>query len=139
MHNATVITTGSANQWPNTPCIRLWIDVTFRGLEHSYKITLSKWLQMDVLCQHNAHLFNAWMFFIFFMEDNVIFKGKFSLSLHLFFLNLNQPPDLQNYVPTNVPIFMNPRKLGPSKMNDFTVSFVIFLFFNIYLYMCQMP
>ena len=36
MHNATAITTGSANQRPNTPCIRLWIDVTFRGLEHSY-------------------------------------------------------------------------------------------------------
>ena len=36
MHNATVITTGSANQRPNTPCIRLWIDVTFRGLEDSY-------------------------------------------------------------------------------------------------------
>ena len=30
------ITTGSANQRPNTPCIRLWIDVTFRGLEDSY-------------------------------------------------------------------------------------------------------
>ena len=27
----------SANQRPNTPCIRLWIDVTFRGLEDSYK------------------------------------------------------------------------------------------------------
>ena len=36
MHNATAITTGSANQRPNTPCIRLWIDVTFRGLENSY-------------------------------------------------------------------------------------------------------
>ena len=36
-HNATAITTGSANQRPNTPCIRLWIDVTFRGLENSYK------------------------------------------------------------------------------------------------------
>ena len=28
--------TGSANQRPNTPCIRLWIDVTCRGLENSY-------------------------------------------------------------------------------------------------------
>ena len=36
MHNATAITTGTANQRPNTPCIRLWIDVTFRGLEDSY-------------------------------------------------------------------------------------------------------
>ena len=36
MHNATAITTGSANQRSNTPCIRLWIDVTFRGLEDSY-------------------------------------------------------------------------------------------------------
>ena len=36
VHNATAITTGSANQRPNTPCIRLWIDVTFRGLEDSY-------------------------------------------------------------------------------------------------------
>ena len=39
MHNATAITTGSANQRPNTPCIRPWIDVTFRGLEDSYTIT----------------------------------------------------------------------------------------------------
>ena len=38
MHNATAITTGSANQRPNTPCIRLWIDVTFRGLEDSYYV-----------------------------------------------------------------------------------------------------
>ena len=38
MHNATAITTGSANQRPNTPCIRLWIDVTFRGLEDSYML-----------------------------------------------------------------------------------------------------
>ena len=37
MPNAMAITTGSANQWPNTLCIRLWIDVTFRGLEDSYK------------------------------------------------------------------------------------------------------
>ena len=36
MHNATAITTGSANQRPNTPCIRLLIDVIFRGLEDSY-------------------------------------------------------------------------------------------------------
>ena len=41
MHNATAITTGSANQRPNTPCIRLWIDVTFRGLEHSYLIKIN--------------------------------------------------------------------------------------------------
>ena len=26
MHNATAITTGSANQRPNTPCIRMWIE-----------------------------------------------------------------------------------------------------------------
>ena len=39
MHNATAITTGSANQRPNTPCIRLWIDVTFRGLEDSYTLS----------------------------------------------------------------------------------------------------
>ena len=36
MHNTTAITIGSVNQRPNTPCIRLWIDVTFRGLEDSY-------------------------------------------------------------------------------------------------------
>ena len=36
MHNATAITTGSANQWPNAPCIRLWIDLTFRGLGDYY-------------------------------------------------------------------------------------------------------
>ena len=40
MHNATAITTGSANQRPNTPCIRLWIDVTFRGLEDSYMVVI---------------------------------------------------------------------------------------------------
>ena len=27
----------------------------------------------------------------------------------------------RNYIPTNVLIFMNPRKLGPTKINDFTV------------------
>ena len=32
MHNATAITTGTANQRPNTP----WIDGIFRGLENSY-------------------------------------------------------------------------------------------------------
>ena len=41
MHNATAITTGSANQRPNTPCIRLWIAVTFRGLEDSYWLLVS--------------------------------------------------------------------------------------------------
>ena len=34
--NVLVMQASSANQRPNTPCIRLWIDVTFRGLEHSY-------------------------------------------------------------------------------------------------------
>ena len=38
MHNTTAITTGSANQRPNTLCIRLWIDVTFRALEDSYSL-----------------------------------------------------------------------------------------------------
>ena len=33
---------------------------------------------MDVLCQHNASLFNALRFPIFFMEDYVISEGKFS-------------------------------------------------------------
>ena len=41
MHNATAVTTGSANQRPNTPCIGLWIDVTFRVLEHSYMLSFS--------------------------------------------------------------------------------------------------
>ena len=46
MHNTTAITTGSANQRPNTPCIRLWIDVTFRGLEDSYsRISAMKWTE----------------------------------------------------------------------------------------------
>ena len=36
VHNATTITAGSANQCPNTLCIRLWIDVTFRALKNSY-------------------------------------------------------------------------------------------------------
>ena len=31
-----IITTGSANQRSNTPCLRLWIDVLFRGVENSY-------------------------------------------------------------------------------------------------------
>ena len=38
MHYAMAITTGSANQRPNILCIRLWIDVTFRGLENSYTV-----------------------------------------------------------------------------------------------------
>ena len=28
----------SANQRPNTPCIRLWIDVIFWGVENSYSL-----------------------------------------------------------------------------------------------------
>ena len=32
------ITTGSANQRPNTPCIRLWIDVIIQGVENSHII-----------------------------------------------------------------------------------------------------
>ena len=71
------------------------------------------------LCQHNARLFNALRYSIFFMEDHVIFKGKFSLTLQ--FLNF-KPPNPRNYVPTNALIFINPRKLGPAKINDFTVS-----------------
>ena len=54
MHNATVITTGSANQQPNTPCIRLWIDVTFRGLEHSYMFIFFSWgetINIDPYCE----------------------------------------------------------------------------------------
>ena len=38
MHNATAITTDSANQRPNYQCIRLWIYVTFRGVENSYSL-----------------------------------------------------------------------------------------------------
>ena len=76
---------------------------------------------MEVLCQHNARTFNAWKFSIFFMEDHVIFKGIFFSDFASFFLNSNQPPDPRNYVPMNVPIFMNPRKLGPTKINYFTV------------------
>ena len=34
MNKATAITTGSASQRPNTPCIRLWIDLTFPGLKN---------------------------------------------------------------------------------------------------------
>ena len=37
MHNATGIATFSANQRPNTPYIRLWIDITFWGPENSYR------------------------------------------------------------------------------------------------------
>ena len=33
MYNATANTTGSANQQSNILCIRLWINVTFRGVE----------------------------------------------------------------------------------------------------------
>ena len=40
-HEATTITTGSANKRSNTPCIRLLIYFIFRGLEHSYKIQYS--------------------------------------------------------------------------------------------------
>ena len=43
-----------------------------------------EWLQMDALCQHNARLLNAWRFSKFIMKYNVILKGKFSLTLHLF-------------------------------------------------------
>ena len=68
----------------------------------------------------NARLFNAWRFSIFFMENHVIFKGKFSPTLHLFEKKF-KPSYPRNYVPTNVPIFMNPQNLSPMKINDFTV------------------
>ena len=75
---------------------------------------------MDVLCPHNVSLFNTLRFPLFFMEDHLIFWESF-LELCIFFKNLNQPANPRNYIPTNVPIFMNPRKLGPTKINDFTV------------------
>ena len=73
----------------------------------------------------------------------MIFKGKFSLILDLF-KNLNQlfvgffciynfivTTDPRNNVPWNVPIFMNPRKMGPTKIDDFTVfSWVQFFVFS---------
>ena len=49
------------------------------------------------------------------------FFSESFLELCIFISNLNQPANPRNYVPTNVPIFMNPRKLGPTKINDFTV------------------
>ena len=52
MHNATAITTGSANQRPNTPCIRLWIDVTFRGPEDCYYTWLADFATLQVLFAH---------------------------------------------------------------------------------------
>ena len=85
---------------------------------------------MDSLCQHNAHLFNALRFPTFFMEDHVILMKSF-LELCIF-LNSNQPTNPRNYVPTNVPIFMNPRKLGPTKINDFTVRIKLFCFKKAY-------
>ena len=53
MHNATAITTGSANQRPNTPCIRLWTDVTFRGLEDSYCYTPGVRIRVGVRMQND--------------------------------------------------------------------------------------
>ena len=39
---------------------------------------------MEDLCEHNARTFNAWKFFnILYGGPYVIFKGKFSLTLHL--------------------------------------------------------
>ena len=37
LHNATAITTGSANQRSKPPCICLLVDVIFRGLENSHE------------------------------------------------------------------------------------------------------
>ena len=63
MHNATAITAGSANQRPNTPCIRLWIDVTFRGLEHSY---------CDMAYSYsNLHILNLLFFFTDGNSNNI--------------------------------------------------------------------
>ena len=58
VHNATAITTGSANQRPNTPCIRLWIDVIFRGLEDSYKTNSFSIFQEQEVGPDDAHY--AW-------------------------------------------------------------------------------
>ena len=51
-HYAEVINTGSANQWPNTLCIRLLIDVIFWGLEHSFWTWSLLWI-FDLLKWRN--------------------------------------------------------------------------------------
>ena len=70
----------------------------------------------------NACTFNAWMFFYILYGGPCDFRRKFFSDFESVIKNLNQPPETRNYVPANVPIFMNPRKLGPTKINDFTVS-----------------
>ena len=64
---------------------------------------------------HWGFLYSLWRTMLFFRES--------FLDFCIFFFNLSQPANPRNYVPSNVPIFMNPRKLSPTKINDFTVYF----------------
>ena len=67
---------------------------------------------MDVLCQHNAHLFNALRFPIFFIEDHVIFLGKVFLNFASFlrFKQTSQPMKLRPHESTH---FHESTKIGP--------------------------
>ena len=62
---------------------------------------------------HGGFLYSLWRT-MWFSRENFLW-------LCIFVKNSNQQPDPRNYVPTNVPIFMNRRTLGPMKINDFTV------------------
>ena len=78
---------------------------------------------MDVLCQHNAHLFDALRFPTFFMEDHVIFKGKYSWTLHIFkkFKPTSQPTKLRPHECTH---FHESLKIGPHENKWFHINYV---------------
>ena len=61
--------------------------------------------------------------FLYSLLRTMWFSREIFFWLGIFLKNSNQPTDPRNYVPTNVPIFMNPRKLGLTKINDFTASY----------------
>ena len=87
------------------------------------KITLSGFTfyanTMPAFLMHGCFLYSFWRT-MWFVREIILWVFIY------FFFNLSQPPGPRNYVPTNVPIFMNPRKLVPTKINDFTVQLISF-------------
>ena len=91
---------------------------------------------MEVLCPQNAHTFNAWRFSIFFMEDHVIFKGKFPRILHHFFLIQTNHPTYEITSPRCTHFHIS-TKIGPhenkwfhSNWNYFLILHTLYIFKN---------
>ena len=80
MHNARAITTCSANQRPNTPCIRLWIDVIFRGDENSYTAFAKLWSTALAFCLHFDEAPTSGWYVCFLILDYIKFDSKLTFE-----------------------------------------------------------